>query len=100
VLRLVSEPVASGVIYSTITSAWLFLAIVSWNAVLAAVAAGLTWAVLFLLTRAFYWWITLSEERLRGQEPTNNRWYRLWPLNSGRGLRQQLEDQLEQRPTG
>jgi hypothetical protein len=98
VLRLVNEPLAAGVVYSTVTSAWIFLAILSSSVVLATVAAALAGVVIFFLTRAFYWWVTFSEEQRRGQRPSDNGWYRRWPFEPGRKLRREPERKDDQVP--
>jgi hypothetical protein len=73
--RLINEPTASGIIYSSVVAAWVFVAI-SKVALAGLFAALLSGSICFFATRAFYWWVTLGEEIARGEGPTQNIWYR------------------------
>jgi hypothetical protein len=85
--RIVNEPVASGVVYSTLIGSWMFLAIAPWSTTAAVIGAVVTGVCMFFLTRGFYWWITWAEEQRRGAEPTQNWWNRRGPFSPGRQLR-------------
>jgi hypothetical protein len=104
--RFVNEPTASGLIYSSMVAAWVFVA-VSRVPVAALVAAAISGLACFLATRAFYWWVTWDEEIARGERPTLNTWsYRRfarrinrrivepWPTTPGKDQAKWLGDRL------
>jgi hypothetical protein len=56
--RIVNEAFASGLIYSALFSAWVYVALMcSWPTAAIVAAVGALWGG-FLVTRAFYWWVT------------------------------------------
>ncbi len=73
--RIINEPVASGIIYSSVLAAWVFLAIASTSTFWGVVGAGASGCTSLVLTRAFYWWVTLSEEAARADQPQTKNWW-------------------------
>jgi hypothetical protein len=74
--RIINEPFASGLIYSAMLSAWIYVALTCTSSIGASAGAAVTFVVGVIATRAFYWWVTWSEESPQERTRTNNWWYR------------------------
>jgi len=73
--RLINEPVASGLIYSSVFASWIFVAITSTSNLAAGMIAAAVGLICLFATRGFYWWITWGEEIERGGHPTRDVWW-------------------------
>lgn len=76
VRRIINEPFASGLIYSAVFAAWIYVALMSASTAAAIAVATIAFLVVCIASRGYYWWVTRIEEVERRGARTSNRWTR------------------------